>query len=83
MSDPDLYRSKEEIADWKNRDPIPLFVDRLMRAGALTEAALQHMNEDVETTVSWAVDEAESGPWESVEDLRRDVYTPDADAPSP
>ena len=80
MADPELYRSKSEVTDWKTRDPIPLFVDRLKRAGALTDADLQHMTQDVETEVSWAVDEAESGAWEPVEDLTRDVYTPAPDA---
>ncbi len=83
MADPELYRSKNEVTNWKARDPIPLFIDRLKRAGALTDADLQHMTQDVETEVAWAVDEAESGAWESIEDLARDVYTPAPDARTP
>ena len=76
MADPELYRSKDEVAEWKKRDPIPLFVERLKKAGALTDAELARMTQDVETEVAWAVDEAEAGAWEPVEDLARDVYTP-------
>jgi pyruvate dehydrogenase E1 component alpha subunit len=81
MADPELYRAKEEVVDWKKRDPIALFVERLKRAGVLNDTDLQRMTQDVETEVSWAVEEAESGGWEPLEDLTRDVYTPAAPAP--
>jgi pyruvate dehydrogenase E1 component alpha subunit len=78
MADPELYREKQEVNDWKKRDPIPLFVERLKRAGVLGDTDLQRITQDVETEVSWAVEEAESGAWEPVEELTRDVYTPTA-----
>ena len=40
MADPDLYRTKEEIEHWKERDPIALLEARMRRAKLLTDADL-------------------------------------------
>ena len=76
MADPDLYRTKEEIEGWKQRDPIALFTARLRQWGLLTDADLAGIEASVAGEVEAAVAEAEAGPWEPVEDLTRDVYTP-------
>ncbi len=76
MADPELYRTKEEVAEWKKRDPIPTFAARLRAEGMLTDADLQALETEAWREVDWAVDEAERGEWEPVEDLERDVYTP-------
>ena len=41
MYDPDLYRSKDEIARWKEHDPIPALVARLEAEGMLGDAELE------------------------------------------
>jgi len=81
MGDPQRYRSKEEIAQWEARGPIVQFIDRLKREGLITDAELTAMERDVAGEVAWSVEEAEQGPWEPVEDLEKDVYTPAAAAP--
>ncbi len=75
MADPDRYRAKEEIAKWKERDPIAAFVAKLKAMALLDDGALQNLERDVVREVEWAVDAAESGPWEPIDDLARDVYT--------
>jgi len=74
MSDPELYRSKEEVAQWRGRDPISLFDAYLRGNGMLDDAELKTLETDVAKDVDWAVDEAEKGAWEPVSDLERDVY---------
>ena len=37
MYDPDRYRSKEEITQWRGRDPIGTYQDRVVDAGLVTE----------------------------------------------
>jgi pyruvate dehydrogenase E1 component alpha subunit len=74
MSDPELYRSKEEVAQWRVRDPIVLFDAYLRRQGMLDDAELKTLETDVANEVDWAVAEAEKGAWEPVADLERDVY---------
>ena len=76
MADPELYRGKEEVAEWKKRDPIATFVARLKGDGLLNDAELQALDTEAWREVDWAVDEAERGEWEPVEDLERDVHTP-------
>ena len=75
MADPELYRARDEVAQWKKRDPIDNFVRRAKADGSLTDAELLAIEQDVANLIGWAVDEAESGPWESAGDLARDVTT--------
>ena len=74
MSDPELYRSKEEVAQWRGRDPISLFDAYLRGQGMLDDAELKTLETDVANDIDWAVAEAEKGEWEPVADLERDVY---------
>jgi len=74
MADPELYRGKEEVAEWKKRDPIAAFAARLKAGGLLDDAELAALEKSAWQDVDWAVDAAERGEWEPVEDLERDVY---------
>jgi len=74
-ADPELYRTKEEVTEWKRRDPIDLFTAWLQAAGALSAADLESLETSVAAEIDEAVRFAEAGPWEPVEDLTRDVYT--------
>ncbi|HEY7252632.1 MAG TPA: thiamine pyrophosphate-dependent enzyme, partial [Methylomirabilota bacterium] len=74
-ADPELYRGKEEVAEWKRRDPIALFTARLQETALVGEADLAALETAVGREIDAAVREAEAGPWEPVEDLTRDVYT--------
>ncbi len=75
MADPDLYRTKEEVEQWKTRDPIALFTARLREWGLLSDADLTAIEAAVGREIEAAVAVAEAGPWEPVEDLLKDVYT--------
>lgn len=74
MYDPDLYRSKEEIESWKERDPIPVLAERLKGEDRLTDAELAQLEEAVATTIEEAIAFAEAGTEEPVEELERFVY---------
>jgi TPP-dependent pyruvate/acetoin dehydrogenase alpha subunit len=76
MYDAELYRTKDEVAQWKQRDPIALFQQRLRTAGYLTDNDLDSMETTIATEIAEAVAFAETGPWEPLEDLTKDVYTP-------
>jgi len=73
MADPDLYRTKEEIEEWKKRDPIVLFVGRLQSLQMLTDLDLESIEADITRELDDAVQFAESSPFESAEDLLKDV----------
>jgi pyruvate dehydrogenase E1 component alpha subunit len=75
MFDPELYRDKSEVEEWKQRDPIPAFAAALRRRGLLDEAGLAAIEEEVAKEIAEAVAFAEAGTWEAVEDLERFVYS--------
>ena len=76
MFDPELYRDKAEVEQWKSRGPIHTFTARLKAQGHLTEERFLELDAQVETEVAHAVAFAESGTWEPVADLTKDVYAP-------
>jgi pyruvate dehydrogenase E1 component alpha subunit len=79
MYDPELYRDKEEVEAWKQRDPIVTFTARLQKEGQLAETDPKKMEAAVDAEVAEAVAFAEAGQWEPVEDLTKDVTTPRAE----
>jgi pyruvate dehydrogenase E1 component alpha subunit len=74
-ADPELYRAKDEVEQWKARDPIALFTARLRELGFVTDGDLAAIEASVAAAVDDAVAVAQAGPWEPVEDLTKDVYT--------
>jgi pyruvate dehydrogenase E1 component alpha subunit len=76
MYDPELYRGKDEVELWKQRDPITTFAARLRAEGIITDTAWAQLEQDVHNQVAAAVAFAEAGPWEPVTDLLKDVHTP-------
>jgi len=75
MYDPELYRTKEEVEEWKGRDPIVTFAARLRAQGVLNDGDLAQIEAEVASEIEVAVSAAEDGPCEPVEDLTKDVYT--------
>ena len=76
MADPDLYRAKEEVEHWKERDPIALFEARLRKAKLVTDDDLADIEGDIAAELDQAIAAAEAAPIEPVEDLTKDVYSP-------
>lgn len=76
MYDPELYRGKAEVEQWKQRCPIESFAARLRKSGLLVEDAWKQLEASVAAEVAEAVAAAEAGPWEPLEDLLKDVHTP-------
>jgi len=73
MADPDLYRTKQEIEEWKKRDPILLFQSQLREWKLLTDTDAARIEAEVSAEMDEAVRFAEAGPWEPVEQLLNDV----------
>ena len=74
MYDPDLYRAKEEIERWKQHDPIPALTGQLMDAGMLSAEDVEGLERSVAEEIQAAIEFAEAGTLEPVEDLERFVY---------
>ncbi|MFZ2176375.1 MAG: pyruvate dehydrogenase (acetyl-transferring) E1 component subunit alpha [Rhodococcus sp. (in: high G+C Gram-positive bacteria)] len=76
MFDPELYRDKTEVEEWKTRGPIHTYSARLKALGMFSEEEFLRIDEVVMAEVDAAVAFAEAGTWEEPEDLLRDVVTP-------
>lgn len=74
MYDPELYRDKSEVDAWKRHDPILTLQARLQAEGLLEEGEVATIEADVAAEIDGAVQFAEEGTWEPVEDLARFVY---------
>jgi pyruvate dehydrogenase E1 component subunit alpha len=77
MADPEDYRSKEEVARWRERDPIPAFAERLIAEGVIDEAERERIDEQAIARVDAAVAFADASPLPTPESLYDDVYVLD------
>ena len=75
MFDSELYRTRDEVARWRERDPIELLAGRMTEAGLLDETGRVALEREVAAEVEAAVAFAEAGTWEPVEDLTRFVVS--------
>ncbi|MEU6379879.1 pyruvate dehydrogenase (acetyl-transferring) E1 component subunit alpha [Streptomyces sp. NPDC046909] len=73
MYDPDRYRDKAEIEQWKERDPIERLARQLREHGGLTDKALAALEDRISAEIDGTVETAEQAPEEPVEDLLKYV----------
>jgi pyruvate dehydrogenase E1 component alpha subunit len=78
MYDPDLYRPKEEIERWKQRDPIEVLLRRMRADELVTDDDLAELEAAIAAEIDDAVAFAEDADPEPVEDLLRFVYAEEA-----
>jgi acetoin:2,6-dichlorophenolindophenol oxidoreductase subunit alpha len=69
------YRTEDEVASWKARDPIDALESRMVADGTATREQLNAVWDDVRVEVADAVAYAESSPQPDVAGLLDDVYT--------
>jgi pyruvate dehydrogenase E1 component alpha subunit len=77
MADPEQYRSKEEVAQWRARDPIPAFAQLLLAEGVIDEAERERIDAAAIARVDAAVEFADASPFPPPESLYDDVYVLD------
>jgi 2-oxoisovalerate dehydrogenase E1 component len=75
-SDPRAYRTKEEEAAWKTRDPIPNFAAWLVEQGLCTQAEIDALEEQVEQAIDEATQFALDSAMPPAEELEEFVYAP-------
>jgi pyruvate dehydrogenase E1 component alpha subunit len=77
MADPEQYRSQEEVAQWRARDPIPAFAERLIAEGVIDEGERARIEARAIARVDAAVEFADASPFPAPESLYDDVYVLD------
>ena len=75
MSDPQKYRTKEEVAEWMEKDPIDHCLTVIKENNWLTDKEIQDIIDWVKTEVEESITFAENSPYPEAEELYKDVYT--------
>jgi len=74
MSDPQKYRSKEEVEAYKERDPIEQVKKTILENNILTQAELDEIDANIKVRVQESVDFAENSPFPDAFEAYKDVY---------
>lgn len=74
MSDPQKYRTKEEVAEYQAQDPIEKVRQTILTHKLATEKALEKIDEKVKEIVAESIEFAENSPYPEKEELYKDVY---------
>jgi pyruvate dehydrogenase E1 component alpha subunit len=74
ISDPQKYRTKEEVEDYKQKDPIQMVLTTILTKKLATQEDIDAINKRVNETVAQSVKFAEESPWPDDSELLKDVY---------
>ena len=74
MSDPASYRSKEEVADYKTKDPLETTKETILKKKFASEKELDALEDDIMTLVNASVEFAENSDYPDASELFTDVY---------
>jgi pyruvate dehydrogenase E1 component alpha subunit len=73
-ADPEVYRDKQEVEEWRKKDPITTFAERLTSEGVISESDVQELREQAEKTVLEAVEFADASEEPPLESLYENLY---------
>lgn len=75
VSDPGLYRSKEELTDYQKRDPLTQLGQTLLAKGAVTEKDLENFDKEIKAEVRAAEKKADEAEYPQISDVWTDVLS--------
>ena len=74
VSDPQKYRTKDEVEEYKNQDPIVKVTNTILSNQFATEADLKAIDDKINAIVEASVKFAEDSPWPDDSEVYKDVY---------
>ena len=74
ISDPQKYRTKEEVDEYKGKDPLQLVRKTILDNKFASEADLEAIDKRVDEIVNQSVKFAEESPWPDDSEVLKDVY---------
>lgn len=74
ISDPQKYRTKEELEEYKAKDPIGIILNTIKENKIATDEEINAINERVTKAVEESVKFAEESPWPAEDEVLKDVY---------
>ncbi len=75
MSDPQKYRTKDELNEFKGKDPIAQVLSIIMDQGWLNEKGVEKIEAKAKEKVNESIEFAENSPLPELEELYTDIYT--------
>ena len=78
-ADPEVYREREEVEEWQEKDPIEGFARRCIEAGVLGERELQEVRDKADATVLAAVEFADASAEPALDTLYENLYVLDSE----
>ncbi len=75
-SDPRAYRTREEEAEWKQRDPITVLKKNMEAVGMLDESGFEALDQATKENLDKAMTYSEASPEPSPDEVYTDVYAP-------
>jgi pyruvate dehydrogenase E1 component alpha subunit len=73
-ADPEVYREKEEVEEWRQKDPITTFAERLISEDVISDGDREEVEEEVERRVLEAVEFADNSSEPALESLYENLY---------
>jgi pyruvate dehydrogenase E1 component alpha subunit len=73
-ADPEVYREKEEVEEWRKKDPVAMFRDRLLAEGVISEDEVDKTRDRIEREVTEAVEFADASPEPPLDTLYDNLY---------
>ena len=73
-ADPEIYRDKEEVEEWRQKDPIESFIRLVTEEGLLETKDVEEIRESADQIVKKAVEFADASPEPSLESLYDELY---------
>ena len=77
ISDPQKYRTKEEVEEYKDQDPINKVLNTILENNFATQAEIDAINSKIDHLVEESVKFAEESPWPDDIEVYKDVYVND------
>ncbi len=74
VSDPQKYRTKDEVEEYKNQDPITKVTHTILNNKYATEAELKAIDDKISGIIDGCVKFAEDSPWPDDSEVLKDVY---------
>jgi pyruvate dehydrogenase E1 component alpha subunit len=78
-ADPEVYREREEVEEWREKDPIESFAKRCVKDGVLGEREVQEVRDKAEEQVLAAVEFADASPEPALDTLYEKLYVLDGE----
>jgi pyruvate dehydrogenase E1 component alpha subunit len=78
-ADPEVYREREEVEEWREKDPIEAFARRCVEAGVLGEREVREVREKADERVTAAVEFADASPEPPLDTLYERLYVLDSE----